>query len=122
MNNTKEIDPAKKWSEICIYDGASNVQLGAILLKVHSLTLTVMRGVEHTVSLFFSELFKIPIVSQMISSHNVINTLVTFRSEYANFNHKNDPCDIDKYILCNKDIVVVIVICGARNILYHASE
>ena len=38
-----------------MFDGASNVQLAGILLKVHYPKLTVMRGVEHTVLLFFND-------------------------------------------------------------------
>ena len=48
------------------------MQLGGKLLKVHYPNLTVIRGVEHTVSLFFNDVSKIPIVNQMISAHNMI--------------------------------------------------
>ena len=47
----KEIDPSKKISDIVMFDGASNVQLAGILLKVHYPKLTLMCCVEHTVSL-----------------------------------------------------------------------
>ena len=49
-----------------MFDGDSNVQLGGKLLKVHYPKLTVMCGVEHTVSLFFNDVSKIPIVNQTI--------------------------------------------------------
>ena len=68
----KEIDPAKKLSDIVMFDGALNVQLAGRLLKVHYPKLTVMCGVEHTVSLFFNDVYNIPIVNQIISSHKVI--------------------------------------------------
>ena len=55
-----------------MFDGASNVQLGGRLLKVQYPKLTVMRGVEHTVSLFFNDVSKTPIVNQMISAHKMI--------------------------------------------------
>ena len=55
-----------------MFHGASNVQLGGKHLKVHYPKLTVMRRVEHTVSLFFNFVSKIPIVNQMISAHNII--------------------------------------------------
>ena len=45
----KEIDPAKKLIDIVMFDGASNLQLGGRLLKVHYTKLIVMRGSEHTV-------------------------------------------------------------------------
>ena len=55
-----------------MFDGALNVQLGGKLLKVHYPKLTVMRGVEHTVSLFFNDVSNIPIVNKMISAHKMI--------------------------------------------------
>ena len=48
----KEIYTAKKLSDIFMSDGDSNVQLEGRLLKVYFPKLTVMRGAEHTVSLF----------------------------------------------------------------------
>ena len=48
----REIDPGKKLTDIVMFDGASHVQLGENILKVHYPKLTVMRGVEQTVLLF----------------------------------------------------------------------
>ena len=55
-----------------MFDGASNVQLAGRHLKLNYPKLTVMSGVEHTVSLFFNDISKIPIVNQMISAHKMI--------------------------------------------------
>ena len=55
-----------------MFDGASNVQLGGKLLKVHYPNMTVLSGVKHTVSLFFNDVSKIPILNQMISAHKMI--------------------------------------------------
>ena len=55
-----------------MFDGASNVQLSRRILKVHDPKLIVMRDVEHTVSLFFNDVSKIPILNQMISAHKMI--------------------------------------------------
>ena len=41
-------------------------------MKVNYPKLTVMRGVEHTVLLFFNYVLKIHIVNQMISDHKMI--------------------------------------------------
>ena len=49
MNNLEEVDAAKKLSNIVMFDGSSNVQLGARLLKVNHQKFIVIRGVEHTV-------------------------------------------------------------------------
>ena len=48
LKHMKEIDPAKELSYIVMFDGASNVQLSGILLRVHYNKLIVMCGVEHT--------------------------------------------------------------------------
>ena len=48
----REIYPGKKINRYShVFYGASNVQLGGKLLKVHYPKLTVMRGVEHTVNI-----------------------------------------------------------------------
>ena len=71
LNHTKEIDPAKTLSDIVIFNGASNMQLAGIFLKVHYPKLTVMRGDEHTVSLFLI-MFKDTHLNQNIYSHKMI--------------------------------------------------
>ena len=55
-----------------MFDGASNVQLAVELLKTDYTKVSVMRGVEHTVSLFFNDFSKITIVNQTITAHQVI--------------------------------------------------
>ena len=55
-----------------MFYGAYNVQLGGNISKVRYPKLTVMRGVEHTVLLFFNDVSKIPIFWQIISDHKVI--------------------------------------------------
>ena len=88
----KEIDPAKTLSYIVTFDGDFNVQLAGRLLKVHYPKLTFMRGVEHTVSLFFNCVSKKFILNQIISAHRMIydifgygiyhNTCSILKSEY----------------------------------------
>ena len=82
-----------------MFDGASNVQLGGKLLKVHYPNLTVMCGVEHTVSLFFNDVSKITIVNQMISAHKMIYNIFgsgiyhkphsIFKSKSQDFHKRN---------------------------------
>ena len=67
-----KIDPEKHSSGIVMFDGASNIQLAGRILKVNYPKMTVMRGVKHTVSLFFNDVSKIPIIHQMIYSHKMI--------------------------------------------------
>ena len=61
-----------------MFDGALNVQLTGRLFKVYYPKLTVMCGVGHTVSLFFNDVSKIPIVNQRITSHNMIYNIFGF--------------------------------------------
>ena len=49
LKHMKEIDPGKNLTDVIMFDGASNVQLGKKKLKLHYPKLTVMRGIEHTV-------------------------------------------------------------------------
>ena len=82
-----------------MFNGALIVQLVGRLLKVHYLKLTVMHGVEHTVSLFFNNVSKIPIVNQMISSHKMIYNIFGYgiyhkpqsilKSKYQEFHNIN---------------------------------
>ena len=75
------------------------MQLVGRFLKVHYLKLTVMHGVEHTVSLFFNNVSKIPIVNQMISAHKMIYNIFgsgiyhkphsIFKSKYQDFHKIN---------------------------------
>ena len=61
LNHTKEIDTAKKISDIVMFDGAPNVQLSGRLLKVNNPKLIVMLGVEQTVSLFSMMFLRYPL-------------------------------------------------------------
>ena len=49
------IDPDKSLTDVLMFDGAVNVQLAVELFKIYYQNLTVMRGVEHTVTLFFND-------------------------------------------------------------------
>ena len=71
LNHMKEINPARKFSDVVMFDGASNVQLAWRFLKVHYPKFTVMRGFDHIVS-FFNDVSKIPIVNKIISAHKMI--------------------------------------------------
>ena len=58
-----------------MFDRASNVELAGELLKINYPKVSVMRGVEHTVSLFFNDVSKISVVNQMITAHKAIYNL-----------------------------------------------
>ena len=88
----REIDPGKKLPDILMFDCASNVKLGGNLLKVHYPKLTVIRGVEHTVSLFFNDVSKIPILNQIISAHKMIYIIFSsgiYHNPHSIFKYKS---------------------------------
>ena len=82
-----------------MFDGASNVQLGGKLLKVHYQKLTFMHGVEHTVLLFSNDIPKISIINQMIPAHKMIYNIFgsgiyhkphsIFKSKSQDFHKRN---------------------------------
>ena len=85
MDHIIEIDPAKKLSDLVMFDGDLDVQLGGKLPKGNDPKLTVMGGVEKRVLLFCNNVSKIPIVHQMVSSQNTIHNI--FGSWIYNKNH-----------------------------------
>ena len=99
LNHFKIIDPHKSITDVIMFDGASNVQLAGELLKIRYPKITVMCGVEHTVSLFFNDVSKIPVVNQMISAHKAIYNLFgsgiyhkphyIFKSKSYEFHNRN---------------------------------
>ena len=51
------------------------MQLGGENFKIHYPKISVVRGVEHTVYLFFNYVPKIPVLNKMITAHNEIYKL-----------------------------------------------
>ena len=72
IDHIRKIDPHKTITYVVIFDGTSNVHLGGELLKCNYPELTVMYGVEHTVSSFFNYEPKIPILNHTITAHKAI--------------------------------------------------
>ena len=72
LSALKKIYPHKSITDVVMFDGASNVQLADELLKIHYQKVSDIRGVEHTVYLFFNDVSKIPVVNQMITSQKAI--------------------------------------------------
>ena len=68
----KKGDPTKTITDIVMFDGAPNVQLGGELLTLYCTKLTVMPAVEQTASLFFNDISKIPIAKKIITAHKEI--------------------------------------------------
>ena len=58
-----------------MFDGASNVQLGGQNFKIVYPKISVIPGVERTLSLFFNDVSKIPVVNQMITALKEIYNL-----------------------------------------------
>ena len=75
-----------------MYDGASNVQLSSELLKARYPKVSVMSGVEDTVSLFFHDVSKILVVNEIITGHRAIYKLfgsVIYHKPYSIFKSKS---------------------------------
>ena len=82
-----------------MFDGASNAQIAGELLKIHYPMITVMRRVEHTLSLFFNDVSKFPIINQTITAHKAIYNLFgsgiyhkthsIFKSKSYEFHNRN---------------------------------
>ena len=75
LDHFKTIDPHKSIIDVIMFDGDSNVQLAGELLQIRYPNITVMRGVQHTVYLFFNDVSKIPVFNQMITAHKEIYNL-----------------------------------------------
>ena len=66
LSSTWKIDPTKIIIYVVMFYGDLNVQLGGEPLKIHYPKLTTMYGFEHTVYLFLNDVYKMPIVNQII--------------------------------------------------------
>ena len=99
LDHFKRIDPHKSIIAVIMFDGASNAQFSGELLQIRYPKIIVMRGVEHTVSLFFNYVSKIPVVNRMISAHKEIYNLFgsgiyhkphsIFKSKFYEFHNRN---------------------------------
>ena len=90
--STLKIDPHESITDFCMFDGASNVQPGGELLKIHYPKVSVMSWVEHTASLLFNDVYKIPSVNQMITSHKAMYNLFvsgTYHKPHSIFKSKS---------------------------------
>ena len=82
-----------------MFDGASNLQIGGEPSKKDYPKISVIRGVEHTVYLFFNDVSKIPIMNHMIKDHKTIYKLFgsgvyhkphsILKSKLYEFHHRN---------------------------------
>ena len=64
-----QIDPTKINIDTVMFDGTSNFQISVDLLKLQNPKLTVMHGVEHTISLFFNYVSKIFITNKLFTAY-----------------------------------------------------
>ena len=55
-----------------MFDGDSNVQLAGEFLKINYPKISLMPGFERSVSLFFNDISKIPVVNQISTAHKAI--------------------------------------------------
>ena len=62
----------KSITDVVMLDRASNVQLGGEIMKTHYPKLTVLSGVEYTLSTFYDDIPKLPIANQITLYHKSI--------------------------------------------------
>ena len=88
-----------QFTDIVMFDKSSNMQLAGALLKSNYPNISVMRGVEYTVSLFFNYVSIITVVKHMITANKAIYNLFvsgiyhkphcTFKSKSYEFHSRN---------------------------------
>ena len=71
----QEIDPDKELIDLVAFDGASNMQKAAKLMAEHYPRVTVIAGLEHTVSLIFGRFMNTHILSIMCIFCNKVSCL-----------------------------------------------
>ena len=91
--------PHKTIAYVVMFDGALNVELADRLLKIHDPKTSFIRGVEHTVSLFFRDVSKIPVSNNIFTAHKAIYNLFcpgiyhkphsVFKSKSYEFHNRN---------------------------------
>ena len=75
----KQLIQLSKCTNVDMFGGYLNLQLGGDILKIHYPKLNVMRGVERNVYLLFNDVSKIPILNQIIIS---LKAIYIFYLEY----------------------------------------
>ena len=64
LEHMKKINLDKSITNVVMFDGVSNVQLGGGIMKNHNPKVNVMSEFKHTIFSFFSDVSKLPIVNQ----------------------------------------------------------
>jgi hypothetical protein len=88
----ERLDPAKDKVDLLFFDGASNVQKGGKILEAMYPRVHVLHGIEHVVSLFFKDVFLIPIFSCMIDLTRAVYNVFgsgTYHAPHAIFRKKS---------------------------------
>jgi hypothetical protein len=62
----EELDPDHSRLDVIIFDGASNVQKAGRLIEARYPKVSVLHGAEHVVSLFFSDVARLPLIKKVI--------------------------------------------------------
>ena len=84
----RSLDPTGYFTDVAFYDGASNVQKGGRILETQFPRLKSLKGVEHCMALFFSDLAQVPIVKDTILRQSRLYLVFSsgiFHSAHSNF-------------------------------------
>ena len=60
--HAEHLDPSKQVLDLIFFDGASNVQKAGQIIEAKYPRATCLHGIEHKVSLFFSDLASVTVV------------------------------------------------------------
>jgi len=72
LPHMRQVDPLKSNIDLIYFDGASNVQKAGRILANHYPRITSLHAAEHVVSLFFSDISKIPELNKLIKVRKTV--------------------------------------------------
>ena len=78
-----DVDPKKDLTDLVLFDGATNVQKAGEVIQARYPRVTVLRGAEHVVSLFFKDVAKIKAIDKMIKQYKMIYHLFGSGAHHA---------------------------------------
>jgi hypothetical protein len=87
-DHIKELDPQGVYLNAIIFDGASNVQKAGQVIQAKYPQVSVLHGIEHCISLFFSDVTKLPVVNAIIENYRCVYRVFgsgSMHSPYAMF-------------------------------------
>ena len=82
------VDPGKKLFDCVMFDGGSNFQKAARLMKLRHPRLNVIHGCEHALDLCFKDIVKIPEIDRLVQMCRLVHNIFGGR--------RHRPCSVSK--------------------------